>query len=72
MKVQEVLEKFHNTKLEKAVHIGFVGSYLNFLEDAIDELDDEQIFDKYKELQDLIIDKREELGKQNLSYEEWY
>ena len=72
MKVQEALDKIYQTKIEQAVKLGFIGSYLRFMDDAVLELDDTDIYDKYEELMDLILDKREKLVNEELSDKEWY
>ena len=44
-----------------------VGSFINFMDEAVAELGNKEISKKFGELQDLIMKKREELGETELS-----
>ena len=70
MKVKDKLEELEKTEgLEAFFILSQVGSFINFMEDAIYEIDDDDLTEKYGELQNMIQDKRIAIGEKEL--QEW-
>lgn len=64
MKIKEKLEELSKIdKIEEFFIISQVGSFINFMEDAVREVNDSEITKKFRELQDAIDKKRETLSE---------
>lgn len=64
MKIKEKFEELNKLpEMEEYFIISQIGSFINFMESAIYEIDDPEINDKFDALQDAIIKKREALAK---------
>ena len=59
-KINEVL-KILEQDSEKWMHLTITGSILNVLEEGIEELRDNEIFEEFLKLKELVINKREEI-----------
>ena len=73
MKVKDKLEEIvgiNEELINKFLEFNQVGSFFNFIEDAVNELHDKDLSEKFKELQELIIEKREEIGNKELEEKE--
>ena len=69
MKLSEKIEeiaKTGNEKIDEYMSLNVVGSMVNFLGDAIHEIEDEEIRKAYDELVNLIQEKRKVLWESEL------
>lgn len=66
MKFTDMMNKFMKENnfdelFEELNALNYLGSFFNFMEEAVQELEDNEIRDKFNEIQDLITNKRREL-----------
>ena len=67
MKLKEKFEQLEKVpEAEQFFRISQIGSFINFMESAIYEIDDDEITEKFQALQDTIISKREALAEVEL------
>ena len=52
----------HQELIGKFIELNQIGSFFNFMEEAIDEFDDKDLINKFSELQELIRKKREKIA----------
>lgn len=63
MKLKEKFEELGKIpEAEKFFGLSHIGSFINFMESAIHEVNDKEITEKYQSLQEMIISKRESMG----------
>lgn len=64
MKLREKFESLNKLpEMEKYFILSQVGSFINFMESAIHELDDPELIEKFDTLQTAIYEKREALAE---------
>jgi len=67
MKVKDKLEGLEKIKgLEDFFVLTQLASFINFMEDAVYEIDDDELTEKYGELQTMVQDKRIAIGEKEL------
>ena len=65
-KIKEI-SGINESLIGQFLEYNMVGSFLNFIEEAINELGDEEITKKFEELQELIMDKRKKLNETEIT-----
>jgi len=60
-KIKEIMS-INEDLIEKCIYLNTIGSFMNFLEDAFEELGDDELKIKYMEIIDLINKKREKIA----------
>ena len=67
-KIKEIVG-INNDLIEKFLEYNQIGSIFNFLEDAINQIDDDILSRKFKDIQNHIQQKREEIGNTEIKNE---